>query len=59
MLTPINPVNLLLTDKTNGAGILIIMKKHFDDDIQKKHLSKHIFEVLERGVYPPLSMFSK
>ena len=40
MLALINPVYLLLTGKTNGAGILMIIKKHFDDYIHKKHLSK-------------------
>ena len=40
MLALINPVYLLLTDKTNGTGILITIKKHFDDYIHKKHLSK-------------------
>ena len=40
MLALINPVYLLLTDKTNGAGILMIVKRHFDDYIHKKHLSK-------------------
>ena len=40
MLPLINPVYILLTDKTNGAGILIIIKRHFDDYIHKNHLSK-------------------
>ena len=40
MLALINPVYLLLTDKTNGAGILMIIKRHFHDYIHKKHLSK-------------------
>ena len=40
VLAPINPVYLLLTDKTNGAGILIIIKRHFDDYIHKQHISK-------------------
>ena len=40
MLALINPVYLLLTEKTNGVGILIIIKRHFDDYIHKKHLSK-------------------
>ena len=40
MLALINPVYLLLIDKTNGAGILMIVKRHFDDYIHKKHLSK-------------------
>ena len=40
MLALINLVYLLLTDKTNGAGILMIIKRHFDDYLHKKHLSK-------------------
>ena len=40
MLALINPVYLLLTGKTNGEDILMIIKKHFDDYIHKKHLSK-------------------
>ena len=40
MLALISPVYLLLTDKTNGACILMIIKRHFDDYIHKKHLSK-------------------
>ena len=40
MLTLNNPVYLLMTDKTKGAGILMIIKRHFDDYIHKKHLSK-------------------
>ena len=40
MLALINPVYLLLTDKTNGAGILLITRRHVDDYIHKKHLSK-------------------
>ena len=40
MVALINPVCLLLTDKTNGAGILMIIKRHFDDYIHKKHLLK-------------------
>ena len=40
MLGLINPVFLLLTGKTNGAGILMIIKRHFDGYIHKKHLSK-------------------
>ena len=40
MLILINPVYLLLTDKTNEAGILMIIKGHFDDYIHKKNLSK-------------------
>ena len=40
MLDLINPVYQLLTGKTKGAGILIIIKRHFDDYIHKKHLSK-------------------
>ena len=43
MLALTNPVYLLLADQTNGEGILIIIKRHFDDYIQKKHLPKHIF----------------
>ena len=38
MLALVNPAYLLLTDKTNG--ILIIIKRHFDDYLHKKHLSK-------------------
>ena len=52
MLALTNPVYLLLTDKTNGAGILIIIKSHFDDYIHKKHLTKHIFKFW-REVYIP------
>ena len=40
MLTLNNPVYLLLTDKTNEADILMIIKWHFDDYIYKEHLSK-------------------
>ena len=40
MLDLINPVYLLLTEKTNGAGILMIIKRHFDYYLHKKHLSK-------------------
>ena len=40
MLALINPLYLLLTDKTNGPGILMIIKRHFDDYMHKKHLSK-------------------
>ena len=40
MLALINAGYLSLTDKTNGAGILMITKRHFDDYIHKKHLSK-------------------
>ena len=40
MLALVNPVYLLLTDKTNGGGILMIIKRHLDDYINKKHLSK-------------------
>ena len=40
MLALINPIYLLLIDKTKRAGILIITKMHFDDYIHKKHLSK-------------------
>ena len=40
MLALINPVYLLLTDKTNGASILMIPKRHVDDYIHKKHLQK-------------------
>ena len=43
MLALIYHVYLLSTDKTNGAGILIIIKRHFDEYIHKKRLSKHIF----------------
>ena len=43
MLALINPVYILWTDKANGEGTLIIIKRHFDDYIHKKHLSKHIF----------------
>ena len=43
MLALTNPAYLLLTDQTNGARILIIIKRHFDDYIHKKHLPKHIF----------------
>ena len=38
MLALINPVYLLLTDTTNGASILMIIKRHFDN--YQKHLSK-------------------
>ena len=53
MLALINPVYLLLTDKTNRADILIIIKSHFDDYIHKIHLSKrhntqvHIYFIFE------------
>ena len=40
MLALINPVYLLLTEETNGASILMITKRHVDDYIHKKHLSK-------------------
>ena len=40
MLGLITPVYLLLTDKTNGTSILMIIKRHFDDYILKKNLSK-------------------
>ena len=41
MLALINPAYLLLTDKTNGAGILMIIKRYFDDYTKKKkHLPK-------------------
>ena len=40
MLALINPVYLLLTDKTKRAGIFIITKRHFDDYIHKKYLPK-------------------
>ena len=40
MIPLINPVYLLLTNKTNGASILMITKRHLDDYIHKKHLSK-------------------
>ena len=40
VLALINPVYLLSTDETNGAGILVIIKRHFDDYIHKNHLSK-------------------
>ena len=40
MLTLINPVYLLLTDKNNRAGILMTTKRHVDDYIHKKYLSK-------------------
>ena len=40
MFALITPVYLLLTNKTNGAGILMIIKRHFDDYIHTKHLSK-------------------
>ena len=40
MLPLINPVYILLTDKTNGAGILMIVKRHFDDYIHKNNSSK-------------------
>ena len=39
MLVLVNPV-YLLTDKADAAGILTIIKSHFDDYIHKKHLSK-------------------
>ena len=45
MLALINPVYLLLTDKTNGTSILMIIKRHFDDYIHKKHLLKHNTQV--------------
>ena len=38
MLTLINSAYLLLTDKTNGAGTLMIKKRHVDDYIHKKNL---------------------
>ena len=41
MLALINPVYLLLTEKTNRAGILVIIKRHFDDYTHKNYLSKH------------------
>ena len=31
---------ILLTEKTNEAGILMIIKRHFDDYINKNLLSK-------------------
>ena len=40
LLALINAVYLLLTEKTNGAGILMNIKRHFDDYIHKKHISK-------------------
>ena len=40
MLALINSVYLLLTDKTNGAGTLMITKTHVDDYIHKKNLPK-------------------
>ena len=40
MLALINPEYLLLTEKTSGAGILMITKRHFDNYIHKNHLSK-------------------
>ena len=40
VLALINPVYLLLTEKTNGVGILMNIKGHFDDYIHKKHISK-------------------
>ena len=40
MLALINSVYLLLTDKTNGAGTLMITKTHVDDHIHKKNLPK-------------------
>ena len=58
MLALTNPVYLLLKDKTNGAGILIIIKRHFDDDIHKKHLSQHIFlSFRERYISPIIIVF--
>ena len=57
MLALTNPVYLLLTDQTNGAGILIIIKRHFDDYIHKKHLSKHILIFGERCISPIISVF--
>ena len=46
MLALINPVYLSLTDKTNGASILMTTKRHVDDYIHKKYLSKcHITQV--------------
>ena len=57
MLALINPVYLLLIDETNGAGILIIIKSHFDDYIHKKHLSKHFLSFGERCISPIISVF--
>ena len=57
MLALTNPVYLLLTDKTNGAGILIIIKRHFDDCIHKKHLSNIFLSLRERCISPIISVF--
>ena len=54
MLALINPVYLLLTDKTNGADILMIIKRYFHDYIHKKHLSKR--RITQDNIYFIFSM---